>query len=122
MLEVLKERAILFGAIAMFLYVAAEFGASNWTTLYLQKSLGFATLASTSGLSVLWLGLLIGRFANSRLALVRASGELVLWSGIGGLVTGLLLLTAQTPVHGVLLALGPRALHVGRLSEHHGRA
>jgi fucose permease len=97
MLKVLRERAILFGAIAMMLYVAAEFGATNWITLYLQKSLGFATLTSTSGLSVLWLGLLIGRFANSRLALVRASGELVLWSGIGGLVTGLVLLTAHTP-------------------------
>jgi fucose permease len=108
MLEVLRERAILFGAIAIMLYVAAEFGATNWITLYLQKSLAFTTLTSTSGLSVLWLGLLIGRFANSRLALVRASGELVLWSGIGGLIVGLLLLTAQTPVTAYLwlLALG----------------
>ncbi len=106
MLVVLRERAILFGAIAMFLYVAAEFGASNWITLYLQKSLGFSTLASTSGLSVLWLGLLIGRFANSRLALIRGSGELVLWSGIAGLATGLLLLTAQTPVIAYVWLLG----------------
>ena len=86
----------------------ANLGATNWITLYLQKSLGFATLISTSGLSVLWLGLLIGRFANSRLALVFASGELVLWSGIGGLATGLLLLTSKTPVISYfwLLALG----------------
>jgi fucose permease len=82
----------------MLLYVASELGASNWTNLYLQKSLGFSTLASTSGVSALWLGLLLGRLANSRLALVRASGELVLWSGIAGLVTGLLLLTARTPL------------------------
>lgn len=108
MLKVLRERAILFGAIAMFLYVAAEFGATNWITLYLQKGLGFATLAATSGLSVLWLGLLIGRFANSRLALVRASGELVLWSGIAGLGAGLLLLTARSTfmVYMWLFALG----------------
>jgi fucose permease len=97
-LQVLRERAILMGAIAMMLYVAAEFGASNWITLYLNKELGFATLAATSGLSILWLGLLVGRLINARLALFRASGELVWWSGLGGLVTGLLLLTAQTPV------------------------
>lgn len=106
MLAVLRQRMILFGAIAMFLYVAAEFGASNWITLYLQKSLGFSTLASTSGLSMLWLGLLIGRFANSRLALVRASGELVLWSGLGGLAAGSLLLTARTPAAAYIWLLG----------------
>ena len=106
MLKVLRERAILFGAIAMMLYVAAEFGTSNWITLYLQDSLGFSVLASTSGLSVLWLGLLIGRYANSRLALVYTSGELILWSGIGGLATGLLLLTARTPLFAYAWALG----------------
>lgn len=104
--EVLRDRAIIFGAIAMFLYIAAELGASNWTNLYLQRSLGFGTLASTSGLSVMWLGLLIGRLANSRLARVRASGELVLWSGIGGLVIGLLLLTARTPFVAYLWLFG----------------
>ena len=52
MFQVLRERAILLGAIAMMLYVAAEFGASNWITLYLEKQLGFQTLAATSGLSV----------------------------------------------------------------------
>ncbi len=125
MLQVLKERAILFGAIAMFLYVAAEFGASSWTTLYLEKSLGFATLAATSGLSVLWLGLLIGRFANSRLALVRASGELVLWSGLAGLAAGLLLLTAQTVVMAYLwlfaLGLCMSGIYPNIMAELNGR-
>jgi fucose permease len=96
-LAAVRERAILMGAIAMMLYVAAEFGASNWITLYLDKQLGFATLIATSGLSVLWIGLFVGRYINSRLALVRASGELVWWSGLLGVVTGLLLLTATTP-------------------------
>jgi fucose permease len=96
-ISVLRERAILMGAIAMMLYVAAEFGASNWITLYLDKQLGFATLVATSGLSVLWLGLFVGRYINSRLALVRASSELVWWSGLLGVATGLLLLTATTP-------------------------
>lgn len=105
-MSVLRERAILMGAIAMMLYVAAEFGASNWITLYLDRQLGFATLLATSGLSVLWIGLLVGRYINSRLALMRSSGELVWWSGLGGLVMGLLLLTAATPVMAYLWLFG----------------
>jgi fucose permease len=104
--QVLRERAILMGAIAMMLYVASELGASNWVTLYLNKDLGFATLAATSGLSVLWLGLLVGRLINARLALFRSSGELVWWSGWGGLITGLLLLTARTPFTAYLWLFG----------------
>lgn len=105
-MSVLRERAILMGALAMMLYVAAEFGASNWITLYLDKQLGFPTLLATSGLSVLWLGLFVGRYINSRLALRRASGELVWWSGLGGLMIGLLLLTAREPVMAYVWLMG----------------
>jgi fucose permease len=95
---VLRDRAILLGAVAMFLYVAAEFGASNWIVLYLHKQLHFGTLTATSGLSILWLGLLVGRAANSWLALRWSSHTLVLWSGGLGLGAGLGLLTARSPL------------------------
>jgi fucose permease len=96
--HVLRERTILLGALAMFLYVAAEFGATNWIVLYLQKHLQFGTLTATSGLSILWLGLLAGRAANSRLALRWSSHTLVLISGALGLGAGLGLLTGRTPL------------------------
>lgn len=94
----LRDRSILLGALALFLYVGAEIGASNWIVLYLQRELRFATLVATSGLSILWIGIMIGRYLNSLLARSRSSRELVLWAGIGGLVACLGLLTAHTPV------------------------
>jgi fucose permease len=94
----LHDRSILLGALALFLYVGAEIGTSNWIVLYLQRELGFATLVATSGLSILWIGIMAGRYLNSLLAKSRSSRELVLWSGIGGLVTCLALLTARTPL------------------------
>ena len=125
MLAALRERAILMGAIAMMLYVAAEFGASNWITLYLDKQLGFATLVATSGLSVLWIGLFVGRYINSRLALVRASAELVWWSGLMGVATGLLLLTARTPFMAYLwlfgLGLAMSGIYPNIMAELNGR-
>jgi fucose permease len=105
-LAVLKDRAILLGAVAMFLYVAAEFGGTNWIALYQQKHLGFAPLTATTGLSILWLGLLVGRAANSRLALRWSSHTLVLWSGALGLVAGLGLLTARAPIPAYLWIFG----------------
>ncbi len=94
----LRERPILLGALALFLYVGAEVGVSSWIVLYLQRKLSFATLASTSGLSILWIGIMVGRYLNSRLARHRSSRELVVGAGVGGLVTGLALLTARTPM------------------------
>ncbi|HEY66193.1 MAG TPA: MFS transporter [Caldilineae bacterium] len=92
----LRNRAVLLGALALGLYVGAEVGLSNWIVLYLQRRLGLATLASTSGLSVLWIGIMAGRYLNSLLARSRSSRELVLWAGVGGLVSGLGLLTARS--------------------------
>jgi fucose permease len=107
-LTLLRERALLLGALAMFIYVGAELGASNWVVLYLQQGLGFPPLAAASGLSALWIGLMIGRYLNSLLAKRRSSRELVLGGGIGGLIVGLGLLTAATPlsVYAWLTALG----------------
>lgn len=104
--SVLRERAVLLGALALLLYVAAEFGVSNWIVLYAQKALAFPVLAATSALSALWFGLMIGRLLNSRLALRRSSRELVLWSGVTGVVCGLALLTAGTPAMAYLWLFG----------------
>ena len=49
---------------------------------------------------------MIGRLLNSRLALRRSSRELVLWSGAGGVVCGLALLTARTPAMAYLWLFG----------------
>ena len=96
--SVLRERAVLLGALALLLYVAAELGVSNWITLYAQEELGFPMVTAAATISALWLGLMIGRFLNSRLALRRSSRQLVLWSGVIGVISILALLTARTPI------------------------
>ena len=98
MSSVLRERAVLLGALALLLYVASELGVSNWITLYAQEELGFPMVTAAATISALWLGLMIGRFLNSRLALRRSSRQLVLWSGVIGVISILALLTARTPI------------------------
>ena len=49
---------------------------------------------------------MIGRLLNSRLALRRSSRELVLWSGVTGVICGLALLTARTPAVAYLWLFG----------------
>jgi fucose permease len=95
---ILKDRSIVLGGLVLFLYVGAEVGVSNWIVLYMERYLGFSTITAASGLSFLWIGLLIGRYLNSLLARALSSRQLVLAAGVGGLATGLALLTARTPL------------------------
>ena len=103
MRAILRNRSVLLGAAVLFLYVGAEIAVSDWIVLYLQKKLAFGTLASTLGLSILWLGILAGRYLNSRLARQLSGKKLVLGAGALGLVSGLILLAVRTPVPAYLL-------------------
>ena len=51
MSSVLRERAVLLGALALLLYVASELGVSNWIMLYAQKELGFPMVTATATIS-----------------------------------------------------------------------
>jgi fucose permease len=92
------DRSLVFGALTILLYVGAEVVASSWIVYYLKKGLGFHTIAATSGLSVLWIGIMAGRILFSILARYRSSRELVVSAGLLGLVAGLILLTARSVV------------------------
>jgi len=96
--KLLRQRSVLLGAPAIGLYIGAEVGVGGWIVLYLQRQLGFVTLAATTGLSIMWLGLIVGRYFNSVLAAHYSSRVLVVGAGMGGLIAGLALLTARTPL------------------------
>ena len=83
--RVLRDGPTMLGAITMFLYVGAEVGMSAWIVHYLQKYLGFAVVTSTSGLTILWVGIMIGRYINSVLNRFVKSRVLVIWAGFLGL-------------------------------------
>jgi fucose permease len=92
------DRSLLFGALTILLYVGAEVAASSWIVYYLRRGLGFPTIAATSGLSVLWVGITIGRYIFSILAKYRSSRKLVVGAGVLGLAGGMALLTARSPL------------------------
>jgi fucose permease len=83
---VIRSRPVIFGAISLLLYVGAEIGISAWIVHYLQKELGFSTVFSASGLSIIWALMLVGRFLNSLIGNRFSSRTLVTVSGLGGAV------------------------------------
>jgi len=95
-LREILDRSLVFGALTILLYVGAEVAASSWIVYYLRRSLGFPTIAATSGLSVLWIGIMVGRILFSILAKHRSSREMVVSAGLLGLAGGLILLTARS--------------------------
>lgn len=91
--EVLRMPHAVLGALTLLLYVGAEVGVSSWVVYYLQRRLSLSTVASTTGLSVLWIAIMAGRFANSVLGNRFSSTTLVTVSGLVGAVgVGLFLL------------------------------
>lgn len=106
--SVLRLRYVVFGALAMLLYVGAEVGVSSWVVYYLQQELGLSAVASASGLSFLWLFMMVGRYLNSALGNRYSSLALVTVSGIGGAigVVGFLLVRSIVPAYALLGWIG----------------
>ena len=96
--RILRDGPTMLGALTMFAYVGAEVGMSSWIVHYLQKHLEFSVVASTTGLTVLWVGIMVGRYANSILNRYLQSRILVMWAGALGLGAGLGLLSASQPI------------------------
>jgi fucose permease len=98
----------VLGSVTLLLYVGAEVGISSWVVYYLQQRLGLSPVASASGLSLLWIAILFGRFANSRLGKRFSSTTLVTVSGIAGAGGAVLFLFTDSAVgaYAVLIWIG----------------
>jgi len=107
-LRTLRNRSVVGGALTLFLYVGSEVGLSSWVVYYLRTSLAFPPFRAASGLSILWMGLMIGRFANTYLSKHFSSCTLVTASGAIGCVTvAVFLLVSRTiPVYILLTMVG----------------
>ncbi len=102
---VIRRRYVVLGALTLMLYVGAEVGVSSWVVHYLQRELGLSAIASASGLSILWIFIMIGRYANSVLGNRISSETLVTVSGVAGAVgVGLFLLARSVASAYPLLA------------------
>lgn len=60
-----RDPLLLLLAAVIFLYVGAEIGISSWVAEYYVATFGLSTAAGASMVSVVWLGLLLGRLALS---------------------------------------------------------
>ena len=106
--SVLRMRYALLGSLTLLFYVGAEVGVSSWVVYYLQQELGLTPVASASGLSILWVFIMIGRFLNSVLGNRFASTTLVTVSGIAGAIGVGVFLTVRAvlPAYLVLAWIG----------------
>ena len=91
-LALVINRMTIMGALTLATYVGAEIGFSAWLVLYLRQSVGFSTIQATSGLALLWITIMIGRYVNGVLGNRVSARLLVVASGIvGGLGVVILL-------------------------------
>lgn len=105
LLLVLKRRYVLLGSISLLLYVGAEVGVSSWVVYYLERRLLLSPAMASGGLSILWVCIMIGRYANSRLGERLSSRLLVAVSGFAGAVGVVAFLFAES-VASAYLCLG----------------
>jgi len=96
--QVLRMRHAVLGSVSLLLYVGAEVGVSSWVVYYLQRQLGLSPAASAAGLSMLWIFIMVGRYANSILGNRFSSVFLVTVSGVAGAAGVLVFLLARSAV------------------------
>lgn len=93
---VLSSKYAVFGAMTLLFYVGAEVGVSSWVVHYLQKIVGLNTVQSATGLSILWVFIMVGRYLNSALGKRLPAGRLVTISGLLGLGATLAFIAASS--------------------------
>ncbi len=101
--EALKSRTTLFGAASLMCYVGAEVGISSWVVHYLEQVQRLPTVQAASGLSTLWIFIMIGRYVNAVLGNRLSSRTLVVFSSIGGFAGVMLFIVLEGPLPAFLL-------------------
>jgi fucose permease len=85
--SILRSSSVWLLAAALFLYVAHQSGLTVWLPLYMETQLGVSKLLASGGLSMLWVGIVAGRFSTSAIGR-RLTAKSILVGGhvIGGTV------------------------------------
>jgi len=93
-LEALRDRWALFGALGIFLYVGAEVSIGSVIVNFLQQAdvMALSAVAAGSMVSLYWSGAMIGRLAGTVLLLRLPAGPLL---GSAGLLAALLCLAVS---------------------------
>jgi len=82
---VLRQRAIVLGAVLLAVYVGLEIGMGNWGFSYLVQERGRPEMIAGYAVSGYWLGLTLGRFLISPIAArVGATQVGLMYAALGG--------------------------------------
>ncbi|MEE0237557.1 MAG: MFS transporter [Bacteroidales bacterium] len=95
-----EYRHLVFGVIAIFLYVGVEVGIPGTMNFYLADTLGTANAAATAGFvaGTYWLLMLVGRFVSSLISgKVSSRAQLAATSGAAIILVVLAMFTTNVP-------------------------
>lgn len=88
--------------VALVLAVSFEFCMVSWSADYMEKSLGVAKIYASQSVSLFLGGMILGRFAGSRLVQRLGSAQVVLFSLLVGAVGFLLFWMVQSALVGAI--------------------
>lgn len=102
--RVLRDPVVLMLSVAIMLYVGGELGQSNWLAVYFRRELHASAPLAAKSLAALWLGILVGRVAGSRVVRHVSEYALLCCSSVLGILAVCGLLLAHSPTAGLLAA------------------
>ncbi len=98
------RRAVSLLGVALFFYAIHQIGVSTWIPYFVENVLGSSPSLASGALSAYWLGIIVGRFAASRLV-ERSGPELLLICGSVGSAVATSLIVLPLPVSLVFVTL-----------------
>jgi FHS family L-fucose permease-like MFS transporter len=108
-LELLRQRRVLFGVVALFAYVGAEVSIGSLMVNYLEQPGVLGLDATTAGhrLSLYWGGAMIGRFIGAALLQRVPAGKLLaVFAGCAGILVAVSMGSGGAVAGWTLLAVG----------------
>jgi fucose permease len=100
----LRIPGVIPALITFFIYCAAEYTLGLWGASFLTEIKGFSSAGAAQAVSLYFIGITAGRFANGFLTLWCAGGQLIRM-GICIIITGAVLLALPLPRFAVMPAL-----------------
>lgn len=97
-----RNHLVVFGSLALLLYVAGEMGISAWSVLSMQERFGLDALGAGTALSLFWGAILVGRLVQGALVARFSIPSVVVASG---LISGL-------AIAGFALAVSPAQAYI----------
>jgi len=94
----LSDRLVLLLGIGILLYVGAEMGQSTWLSVYFKREIGSSGATAAWSLSLMWLGLAIGRLSINWVAKRSSEMAIINWSMGLAAASQAALLLARDPV------------------------